>query len=337
MKKLLLFAATLITAFTLVGCSSQSATPTSIFDSKDDMIGFSALSSVMTLHEGVASNTTLSNDAQLEKMVTNDTFEILSEIEELTPYLDLVTTFMGNGSNFEATVEPSNLEGYEEMMTITTINMEGEEVSYTMHYNETIYMDEEDEEDEEIDEDEYDSTLEGIMIIEDVTYTLLGEREVEENEQSLELIATLDESNYVTLEYGMETEENESETEFSYEMYVNDELTKSVEIEFEEDNEETELSLTFIRGNRESTYDFEVETDGDTRTVEIQYTIVEDGNTIEEGQAEVTIVYNAETGETVVRYEIQSEGEEITYDDEDDDEDEEQSSDFEQTNEETTV
>jgi len=322
MKKLLLFIVTFITAITLVGCSTNQAEASSIFDSKENVIGFSALSSVMTLYEGTQSNTSLSNVVRLA--TTEETFAILSEIEELTPYLDLVSTFMGNGGNFEATVEPSSLEDYEEMMIITTINMEGEEVSYTLHYNEIIEMDEDedddDDEDNDLDEDEFDSTLEGIMIIDEVTYTLYGEREVEQGEESLELTAKLDDENYVTLAYETENEESETETEFIYEMYVDNQLAKSIEIEFEEDNEETELSLNFISGTRESEYAFEVEIDGNTRTIEIEYKIVEDGVTIEEGEAEVSIVYNAETGETVVRYEIKTNGEEITYDDKDDEE-----------------
>lgn len=319
MKRFILVFLLGLSAIGFISCSSLLSENTSIFESKEDMIGFSALSSVMTLHESTTDTPTLLN---VTPLATNDddTFEILSEIEELTPYLELVTTFMDNDSNFETTVEASDLEDYEEKMIISTINMEGESISYTLYYNETIEMDDDPDEDDEntLDEDEYDSVIEGIMIIDEVTYELYGEREVEEGEETLELIANLDEENYVTLEYGIEKEENENETEFLYEVFVDNQLAKSVEINFEQDKEETELSLKFVRGTRESEYNFEVEYDGDTRKIEIDYKIVQDGDTIEEGEAEVTIVYNADTDETVVRYEVESDGQQTTYDDEDD-------------------
>ena len=314
MKKLLLGLTLIIATITLIGCSLLDETKTegSVFDSKDSVIGFSALSSVITLH-GSTDGTSLQDNTvtTLSTHTEDDTFAILSEIEELTPYLDLVSTFMGNGSNFSVDIQASDHEDYEHQMTIYTVNMEGETISYDMHYNETFDVDD----DEEFDPEEYDSILEGIMIIDDVTYTLYAEREIDEGEESLELVAKLDDENYVTLDYEIEIDDDEYETEFLYEMFVNNQLVKSISIEFEQDEEETELEMKFVRGNRESEYDFEVEIDGNTRYVEIEYKITVDGDTVEEGEIEVTIVYDAETGQTYVRYEIESKGEKIIYDD----------------------
>lgn len=315
MKKVFMLFTVMTAAFALIGCSLADKITSeqgNLFDSKDNVIGFSALSSIMTLHDGVEDLSLY--QAQGMNLSTNnqeDTFAILSEVEELKPYLDLVSTFMANGSGFDVSVGESDHEDYEHKMTITTINMEGERISYDMHYNETFDVDD----DEEFDTEEFDSVLEGIMIIDGVTYTLYAEREVDEGEESLELVAKLDDDNYITLDYEIENDDNEYESEFVYEMFVNNQLVKRIEIEFEQDDEETELSLKFIRGNRESEYEFEVEIDGNKRYIEIEYKIVEDGVTIEEGEIEVSIIYDPDTGQTFIRYEIEKNGEKIVVDD----------------------
>jgi len=313
MKKLVVLVVLVIAGLAIMGyvlLDRSNDNNGGLFDETETMIGFSALSSVMTLHNNLDDTAVhqpqsmyLSNGDQA------DTFDILAEIDDLTPYLDLVSSFMGEGNNFNVDVSTSDHEDYEHQMIISTVNMEGETINYTLHYNETFEDDEED-----FDPEEYDSVIEGIMIIDEVTYTLYGERQIDLGEDSLELEAKLDDENYVTLDYEIEIESDEHSFEFDYEMYRDGQLVMSIEIEFEEDDEETELSLKFIKGNRESEFDFEVEIDGDERTVEIEYKISVDGNVIEEGEAEVKIVYNAETDQYVIRYEIQTKGEEVTVD-----------------------
>ena len=313
MKKLVVLVVLVIAGLAIMGyvlLDRSNDNNGGLFDETETMIGFSALSSVMTLHNNLDDTAVhhpqsmyLSNGDQA------DTFDILAEIDDLTPYLDLVSSFMGEGNNFNVDVSTSDHEDYEHQMIISTVNMEGETINYTLYYNETFEDDEED-----FDPEEYDSVIEGIMIIDEVTYTLYGERQIDLGEDSLELEAKLDDENYVTLDYEIEIESDEHSFEFDYEMYRDGQLVMSIEIEFEEDDEETELSLKFIKGNRESEFDFEVEIDGDERTVEIEYRISVDGNVIEEGEAEVKIVYNAETDQYVIRYEIQTKGEEVTVD-----------------------
>jgi len=314
MKKIITLLTIFVAVIAVAGCALlQDEDPRdTVFETREEIIGFSALSSVLTLHNRTTDTTLHQNRVvNLSNNDFEDTLAVLEEIEELAPYLDLVNTFMGNGGNFEVAVTESQHEDYDHSMVITTINMKGEPVDFVLHYNETFEVDE----DEEFDPEEFDSVIEGIMIIEGVTYTLYGEREVDEGEEELELIAKLDDENYVTLDYEIEDEDGEYESEFVYELYVDGELVKMIEIDFEQDEEEIEMELKFISGNRESEYDFEIEIDGDTRTIEIEYKISVDGNVIEEGEIEVKIVIDAQTGETVIRYEIESSGKKVVVDD----------------------
>ena len=246
MKKLLILSVLMAAFFVFVGCGSRDKIDDSgsLFDDKETLLGFAALSSVMTLDnnlEGMASHQ--SPSSHFLNAPQDDTFAILSEIDDLTPYLELVSTFMGSGSNFDVTVTDSDYEDYDHKMDISTINMEGNTVVYTLHYNETF----DNEDDEDFDPEEADSILDGIMIIDGVTYTLYGERQTDEGEESLELTAKIDDENYVTLDYEIEIDSDERSIEFMYEMFINGQLVMSIEIDFEEDAEETELSLKFMR------------------------------------------------------------------------------------------
>ena len=300
MKKFLLFGLFTTMLIAIAACSGQLSDEqdqSKMFDSSEELLGFAAVSTV-TAFEGFNRETTMQDSTFTMLSAQENPFDILAEIDELEPYLKLVETFMGSGSGFEVNVEASEHEDYEHTMQISVRDITGEMVTYTMHYNETIV--DEDEED-----GEYESVLEGIMIIGETTYELHGEREVEEEEEELKLTAKLDDENYVTLYYEVEDEDDEFESEFLYEMFVDNQLVKSIEIEFEQDDEETEMELKFIEGNKESEYEFEIERDGDETAISIEFKIVVDGTTVEEGDIEVIITFNQETGEYKVVYEIE--------------------------------
>lgn len=338
MKKLLVITALLLGVFTFTACSRVfEEESTSLFASSEELLGFSVVSTVTALHgEGQESPTAQNGLTFLN--ANEDPFEILSEIEALEPYLKLVETFMG-GTGYSVEVRESEMEDYEHTMVIAMKDITGETIHYTMHYNETI-VDETTDEDQ--DYEEYESVLEGIMVIGETTYTLYGEREVDEGEEELQLTAKIDDENYATLEYEHEYDQGETETEFLYELYRNNVLVKSIEIDFEQDAEETEMSLKFLEGEKESEYDFEIEREDGKTKITIEYKIEYAGDTIEEGDIEVEITFDEESGNYHVTYtiEVESKGQEVIEreydpfaddedpeaddDDDDDDEDDEE-------------
>ena len=314
MKKLLALVIVVTAVLALMGCGGRDQIDDTggIFDDSDTLFGFSALSTVMKLHNDV-NDTEMYQSQIMNLSYTNedDTIELLSEIDALKPYLELVSTFMGGEHNFDVDVTDSSHEDYEHQMVISTTNMEGNVVRYTMHYNETF-----DNDDEEVDPEEYDSVIEGIMIIDDVTYTLEGKRQIDEGEEALELVAKLDDDNYVTLDYEIEIDSDDHSVEFDYEMFKDNQLVMLIELEFKESDEETEISMKFIQGTREIEYDFEVERDeNNERTIEIEYKISVDGSVVEEGEAEVKITFNEDTEQYVIRYTIETtDGKTVTVD-----------------------
>ncbi len=310
MKKLFLLTALLTLAFAAVACDSleerirDEFDSNELFQSSEEVLGFSVISSVTALSAMNYEATTADAQPAITRLSqTADVFEILEDIEALEPYLALVMTFMGEGNSFSVSVDASEEEDYDHVMLIQSMNLKGETVVYTFHYNETIEYDDDD------DDTEFESVIEGIMIIDGVTYTLYGEREVDEGEESLELIASLDDENYVTFYVEIEDDGDEFESEFEYEMFVNNQLVKRTEITFEREEDEIEMELKFIDGNRESEYEFEIEFDEDEITIEIEYKIVVDGNTIEEGDIEITIMFDEATNQYTIVYKIDVQGE----------------------------
>ena len=288
MKKILSFIVLGTMALLLVACSTSSNNdPNGVFEDANTTLGFSALSGILALHNGALVDTqSVSMFTPLEASVSEDlmntnndpVFSILEEIDGLAPFLDLVSSFMGGENVFDVNVTESSLEDYAYTMVIQVVDINGQPVEYLLHYNETSLEIDEDE-----DGDEIELEFEGIMVIEGITYLVEGTREIEPGEESLDLIAFLDDENYITIEFENETDALESETEFVYEMFIDNQLVKRIEIEFEQEEDETELELKFIRDGKEIEFEFEVEIDGNRRHVEISFKIVENGVTVEEG------------------------------------------------------
>ena len=94
---------------------------------------------------------------------------------------------------------------------------------------------------EEDDELEIETDLEGIVVLGEVEYTLVGEKEVEkeddEEETTYKFEIRLDANNYVKIEYSEELEDKEVEKSFKYEAYNNGVKTEiKVAYENEDDN-----------------------------------------------------------------------------------------------------
>jgi hypothetical protein len=346
MKKLFVAATLLLFTITLSACSLTGNSVnelTSLFDSREDVYAFSAVSAVSAMGELSVQTTTQTSYVPLNE--TTEQPNVLEDIEALEPYLKLIETFMAN-DGVSVTVEPSTLEGYEEVMIISAVDIDGEMITYELHYNvissEVEVDDDDDDADEEdIDEEEeeleIENQLEGILVFGDASYNFTASQEIEEGEEYFEMIAYLTESDYITIEYGTETEDGESETEFLLEIYQNYELIKSTEIEFELENDETEMNLVFVEGSNVARYEFEIKEENNEQKIEIDYEIVENDVLVEEGSIEIIVTFDPVTGATTVSYEIYtSDGEESTvverdYDDDDEDDEDDDYNDDEET------
>lgn len=305
MKKIfsLLFVGAVIVL--LAGCSlSQSST--SFFKTEENLLGFSAVSTVKTLSGVFVSEETLS--------LSTETVENKPTITEVEPYLAMLESIKQD-QGFNVVESESDNELYQSMMEISLKDIDGSVRVYKFYFNEEVL-------------DEESVNITGLMVIGGVDYYLEGFKETEidddedEIEYKLELKASVDEFNYCLLEYEVETETTELEKEFNYEVYQDNILVKAVNISFEAEDNETEISLEFIEGNNSRKYKFEQE----DNEIEVVYEVKENDQIISQGKALLTISVDPLTGKDVITYAVD--------DDLDDDYEEEFESDYEKDDDE---
>lgn len=145
---------------------------------------------------------------------------------------------------------PSDKEEYQTMYTVT-INDETTNTVYTYYYNEFVIPTD--------DYDEEEMYLEGIVIHDDVTYSIRGKKEIERDEMEMSFVISLDQGTYVEVE--QEKEDGENGLEYTlyergrkvYETEVEYEYTRhGIEYEFEEEGINGKKEYKFFVSDREN-------------------------------------------------------------------------------------
>lgn len=157
------------------------------------------------------------------------------EITILNPYMFTSEQMLRNNFDTSYEIVESPLEDYVYLMIIN------DEIEF--HYNETNF---------EVDDDETEYTLEGIFVIDDSTYNVIGEKELEsslsESEYELELKVFLDASRreYLAIEQEIENEADEIEQSYLFAHYVDNTIMQLVEINFEQEGNQKEVEVNII-------------------------------------------------------------------------------------------
>ncbi|MCD7728552.1 MAG: hypothetical protein LUI60_01395 [Clostridia bacterium] len=191
-------------------------------------------------------------------------------------YIYFVEELLGGNSIIHSTTETEAIEGYSYSMAISYSNLLGENVYYTMYFNET-------QSGSKTDGGEVETAYEitGILVVDGVQYPVEGGRSVEsetgETETELWFKAYTDENSYILIkqEYEEESEDGQIETEQSTEIYIytDGKLTESVVAEMENEDGETELELIITKDNVKSTIEIECENVNDVTILQVKATI----------------------------------------------------------------
>lgn len=337
MKKILLGFAVLSLVVLLTACGMTGTIGTFSLDTDEDVFSVAAISSIELLGTQMATETTTVQSSRIQKM---DQASVELTLDEVQPYIEIFEQLLAEQNGLSVLVEASDLPEYETKQTFTVSNITDGQITYVMYYNEFLEVDDDDE-----DEDEQEYRLEGIMIVGDVTYNFVGEREVEDDESELKFKAYIDENNYVEMKYELESDE----TKFEFERVVNGVTVEESEIKIENEDDEFKIELSIYSDNQESYYEFKLEEEDGQNVLKIEFETTVDGVRTE-GEIEVYVIVDALTGETSYQL-IVSEGEESYErsferdlddkedededdDDEDDDEDDEDDEDDDEDDEE---
>lgn len=162
-----------------------------------------------------------------------DKDEFLSELKIFNPYMKTAETMLNNNFNIDSEVNISEDANYQYKM-----NINNELGNVIFYYNELL-VNEEDE------ESEY--SLNGVFKIDEHTYIVEGEKEIEndidESEAELELRVYFDEfkKDYIVIKQEIEKEADEEEQSYVYSLFENDIEMFNAEVSFEKEPDESPL------------------------------------------------------------------------------------------------
>ena len=290
----------LILSFTLNFGRNKPFNPTRINLSVEDVYGMGAVSSVRLLGNNMpldavktfsavnATSYTTSNYAAIDK--SED--DAKRQAKKFNEYFTALDSFLGDDIISTTTeVNTDDNYEYETKMTINGKDFNGETVTYTMYYTETLVKadsaDDEDADDAD-EETENEYQLVGVMVIDGADYYLEGERseetEKDESETELKIRAyadKTDKTSYIQMEQEYSVENGETETEYVYSIYANGKLIEQTAVEFETENKnnklETEYELEFRSGTSKGKYVVEREVKDNKISIKVKYNI--DGKT----------------------------------------------------------
>lgn len=138
MKKLFSLVVLGFVGLLLVGCSfGETSTRSNSLKTKEDVLGFSALTSIKALsfissEEIIPMAEALSYsyiETDVEDPIEETQVEEIPELLEIEPYLALVKSFKEK-EGFTVTVVESDNEDYEVLMNITLIDIDGSSLKY---------------------------------------------------------------------------------------------------------------------------------------------------------------------------------------------------------------
>ena len=282
-----------------------------LLNSDNEIVSFSAVSSISLL------STFGTND--LVSLATD--FEIVTNqpdvITKVLPYLKSIEQLLLSESGLNIVSGTSDLPEYEYFMQFETKNLANISTSYIMHYN--LFL-------EDADDDESEYTIEGILIFGQKTFNVVGEKEINDEEEEVEFKAFLDEDNYVESLYKIES----GEQVFEFMVVQNGLLVSESKYEIEHDDNETTVKLSFEEGNNSGEFDFEYYIEGGINLIKIEFDIELNGID-SSGEMTVQMIIDELTGNTKYLIRVNPEdGDEYEYEtDEEDEEDEEDDEDEE--------
>lgn len=321
MKKIGLTAVMMFLLITgLVGCnlSNQAITYT-----ENDVYSLSIVSIGEVLAQSQATQVSSSMETT-DEPVTEDPITDTDPV--LEKYLLMVETFLNSSAPLTVIQQASDRVEFQYMSIYQAKDALGNIVDYTVYYNEVEIVPEvEDETEDETDDaqapnerrsrgghnhdhddlfddeqdDEIVTELEGLLIVNGIEYTLLGRKEVENDETEYKFIALIDELNFIRISF----ESEDDEQKFKFVQMIDGVIVNRTSIKVENEDGESKVMLVYQTETLEARYSFKY-ADNEDYDLFIKYEIDQAGSEIERGMIKITILVDEVTGETTYSYQI---------------------------------
>ena len=277
MKKLLPLLALSTLLFT--GCSTNPKTPLDPHADPANLYAFQAATSI-----GVVGQAVQAVGPQAMMALDKESDPLADKIMSYLPAVEAALT--GTDSITSAKEETGQFEGgYTLKMEISYKDIAFKDTSFTMLYNETPIVDDEQDDDED-DEQEIETQINGVIKMGQATYEMHGSRTKEVDEMEVEFTYSIDEHTTVTVEQEIEA----GEQEFEYSIVRDGLEILEYSISFEGDEIELEIEqagqveneVEFELVNRDNTQLIKAEVQENDKVVATYFfkkVVLEDGTT----------------------------------------------------------
>lgn len=314
MRRITIFVALLMVSLvTLSGCNlaapsneltEQNVTALSIF-SMGELLGQTQipipLQAVRTTAESEDDPVETETDSVLEK------------------YLTMMETYLNpNGPIIIQTVA-SDREDFTWMTTYEVKDLLGDAIIYTVYYNEIEIVPEVETPEPETNpamrqgdrnrnhdvlfEDDDSSAvfykLEGLLIVGETEYTIIGRKKMEDDQTVYQFVAFTDVFNYIRMGYRADDEGQR----FALVQRVDGKVVQRTIIKVESNGTETKVMLTYQTDSQIARYQFKLVENGNY-DIQIKYDIRTFGTEVERGMIKINILVDEVTGETSYSYQI---------------------------------
>lgn len=233
------------------------------------------------------------------------------EMDTINRYLALVEGLLSEGD-----ITGTAIAGYGDYaygMTVSYSDLLGASVSYVMYYNKIFRSTRVDG-----DEREENYSIEGVLIVENISYPVMGnytsESEEDEEESTLFFRAYMADDTYIEVTRESESEtgdgQSESETEYVYTVYRDGRVVERTVVEYESEDGELELLVTIERDGLRERLIFEDESEDGQRVIAVRGNI---------GGEEVSFRIYVREGQYHYVFDDDSSQDYDRYDDDDDD------------------
>lgn len=268
-------------------------------DSEVEIYGFQMVSAASMLN--LQSVTPLSYSATPTGItplaLANDTDDtiISTKIPDLTTYINLMETMIGEKGSLSYQMETSDRLEYAFMLHYSTTDLLGHAIEYRIYYNETVDA-----------EDANRSQIEGVLVQTDGEYQLRGTIVSNEGVRKASFTALIDEDNFITVD----DQSNDSVQKYRYTRYQDGVLVSENEIKLVLTDEHISAVVSYQDETTAIEYKIakQIDPDSGEETIRVRYSCNSDeSEEIEEdGEITVSIVEEGTTGVYQYHYTVQS-------------------------------
>lgn len=248
-------------------------------ESTEEIYGFQIVSAAALL-ETIVPTTPLTFGVALPLEAQTDSPLIDDQLDDITVYLDILETMIGDKTTQSYTAQASDRAGYGYLLVYASEDLLGNPVEYRIYFNQTPDP-----------EDIEKTQIAGLMVLGGTEYALSGTVTEDGETVKTRFTASLDEDNYVEVE-DMSTPELQ---QYAYRLYDNGALSRSHSLKLQMEGEDLQAVIESLDAEHAITFRFQKTLNQENQEIiRVGYAFrsLLDGQELEDGDIDVSVVYD---------------------------------------------